>query len=184
MPGAGLLVSPAQVAGVRAAAHPLGVTPQQPLELALEPLEVLARPARGLPRTAPLAERLERDDERLAGLLLAHLSPTTSSLGSPAGLPERARGQARRPLRVLGRRESTAVDELDPVAVGVLHEADRVLLASAGMVRRLLRLDALLRQPRQQRAEVVDRQRDVAVAGAEVVRLVLADVDGQLQRVA
>jgi hypothetical protein len=42
------------------------------------------------------------------------------------------------------------------------------------VVRRLLGLDALLGQPREQPVEVVDGERDVAVAGAEVVRLVLA----------
>src|SRR5215217_8382094 len=49
----------------------------------------------------------------------------------------------RRVRRVLGRVEAPAVDELDAVAVGVGDEDDaRQVVASAGLVGRLLRLHA------------------------------------------
>src|SRR6476659_2867580 len=85
---------------------------------------------------------------------------------------------------VLRRREGPAVDELDAVAVGVGDEADPVLLAPAGAVGGLLWLVARLREVREEPVEVVDGQRDVAVAVAQVVGLVLADVDRELERVA
>src|SRR5262245_1705661 len=85
---------------------------------------------------------------------------------------------------VLWCRELAAVDELDPVAVRILDEADPADLgAAAGGERRLLGLDADLRQLREERVEVVDGERDVVVAVAEVVRLGAADVDRQLERV-
>src|SRR2546423_10842350 len=60
---------------------------------------------------------------------------------------------------------SAALDELDAIAVRVAHEADpRAALAHP--VQRLLRLDALLRQRREDAVEVVDGDRDVVVAGA------------------
>src|SRR4051812_37033810 len=62
-----------------------------------------------------------------------------------------------------------AVDQLDPVAVRVLDEADeRAALTDA--IRLSFRLDALLLQLLERRLEVVDRKRDVAVARADVVR--------------
>jgi hypothetical protein len=61
-------------------------------------------------------------------------------------------------------------DQLDPVAVRVADEADPVALGTAaGAVRRLLRLDALGRELLEGAVEVVDGDRDVVVAGAEVV---------------
>ena len=77
---------------------------------------------------------------------------------------------------VLRRREGAAVDQLDPVAVRVGHERDqRQLLALARVVRRLLGLDAERRQLGQRRVDVVDRERHVVVARAEVVGLLLPD---------
>jgi hypothetical protein len=52
------------------------------------------------------------------------------------------------------------------------------------VVGRLLRLDAVLGEGGDRGVQVVDDERDVPVAGAEVVRLVAALVDGQLERVA
>ena len=59
---------------------------------------------------------------------------------SARGVPVARRCSGRGMRRILRRREGP-VDQLDPVAVGVLHEADPVLLAAAGRVRRLLGLD-------------------------------------------
>src|SRR4051794_12981628 len=61
-----------------------------------------------------------------------------------------------------------ALDDLDPVAVRVAHEADpRAALADA--VGRLLRLDALVLEVLERRVEVRRGDRDVVVAGAELV---------------
>src|SRR3954468_9871725 len=61
-----------------------------------------------------------------------------------------------------------ALDDLDAVAVRVAHEADpRAPLADA--VRRLLRLDALVLEVLERRVEVRRGDRDVVVAGAELV---------------
>src|SRR3954447_24324136 len=75
-----------------------------------------------------------------------------------------------------------ALDELDPVAAGVAHEADP-RAAGPQPVGRLLRVDALLGEPLERPVEVVDGQGDVVVARAELVR-VDAEVVGQLQPVA
>src|SRR3954451_15133706 len=76
---------------------------------------------------------------------------------------------------------SAALDQLDAIAVRVAHEADpRPALAHA--VGRLLGLDALVLQVREGRIEVGRRDRDVVVAGAELVGLD-AVVEGQLQAV-
>src|SRR4029077_6625407 len=62
----------------------------------------------------------------------------------------------------------SALDELDPVAVGVAYEAQpRAALADG--VGRLLGLDALVGQPGQRPVEVLDGHCDVVVAGAELV---------------
>src|SRR4051794_13946354 len=56
-----------------------------------------------------------------------------------------------------------AFDQLDPVTVRILHEAEpRPSFADA--VRLALRLDSRVLQPRKGRVEVVDADRDVAVA--------------------
>src|SRR5262249_27785680 len=52
---------------------------------------------------------------------------------------------------------------------GIAHEAEE-RTALADLVRRLLRLDPVLRELGQRRVHVVDRKRDVAVARPEVVR--------------
>src|SRR6185436_14723596 len=86
------------------------------------------------------------------------------------------RGRASRPA------SAAALDQLDAVAVRVADEGDeRAALADA--VRRALRLDPLLREPRERPVHVVDGDRDVAVAGAELVR-VDAEVVRQLEPVA
>ena len=74
------------------------------------------------------------------------------------------------------------LDQLDAIAVRIADEADpRAALAHP--VRRLLGLDALARRAAERAVEVVDGQRDVVVAGAELVG-VDAVVVGQLEPVA
>src|SRR3954454_20864820 len=77
---------------------------------------------------------------------------------------------------------SASFDQLDAVAVGVAHEADpRAALPDP--VGRLLGLDAVAAEPLERAVEVVDGQRDVVVARAELV-VVDAVVVGQLEPVA
>src|SRR5919198_2039333 len=60
------------------------------------------------------------------------------------------------------------LDELDPVPVGIAHEAQaRPALPHA--IGRALGLDSLSGEALQRRVEIVDRDRDVPVAGAELV---------------
>src|SRR4051812_30912080 len=99
--------------------------------------------------------------------------------GGTASHDDRAAGS-----RVLGRLELASGDQLDPVAIWILDEADAADLGAAA--RRegwLLRLDADLRELGEHAVEVVDRECDVVVAVAEVVGLVAPDVDRQLERV-
>src|SRR5437763_5419093 len=87
--------------------------------------------------------------------------------------------RARAPARARPVSAAAALDQLDPVAVRVLDEAEpRAALADA--VGLALGLDALVGQARQRAVEVVDADRDVAVAGAEVIRTPVVVV-GQLQ---
>ena len=61
-----------------------------------------------------------------------------------------------------------ALDQLDPVAVWIAYEGDeRATLAH--LIFRALGLDSLGGQLVQRRVDVVHRDRDVAVAGAELV---------------
>ena len=84
---------------------------------------------------------------------------------------------SRQPLRTSSRvlpsakrRRLGSLDQLDPVAVRVTHEAQaRSALAHA--VGRLLGLDALARELLERRVEVVGADRDVAVGRPEVVRV-------------
>ena len=69
-------------------------------------------------------------------------------------------------------------DQLDAVAVGIAHEADA---RRAHEVRRALGLHALLVERGEGRVEVVDLDRDVAVAGADLVRLGAVVVVRQLE---
>src|SRR5688572_17740117 len=74
-----------------------------------------------------------------------------------------------------------AADQLDAIAVRVAHEGDhRALRAAAGPVGRLLRLDALAGELAERPVQVVDQDRDVVVARAEVVG-VDSVVVGQLE---
>jgi hypothetical protein len=57
--------------------------------------------------------------------------------------------------RVLRRRKG-AVDQLDPVAVGVVHEADPVLVAVARCVGGTFGLDPLGREPLEQPIQILD----------------------------
>src|SRR3954447_26062371 len=64
----------------------------------------------------------------------------------------------------------SALDQLDAIAVRVAHEGDhRPLGAAAGAVRRLLRLDPVLLEAAECALEVLQRERDVVVARAQVV---------------
>src|SRR3954452_19385286 len=77
---------------------------------------------------------------------------------------------------------SASFDQLDAIAVRITDEADpRAALAHA--VRRLLGLDAVPAEPLEGAVEVVDRERDVVVARAELVG-VHAVVVGELEPVA
>lgn len=61
------------------------------------------------------------------------------------------------------------VDQLDSILVRIADEAEpRAAFSDA--VRLALGLDALVREPRERLVEVVHADRDVALAGAEVVR--------------
>src|SRR5579875_442619 len=92
------------------------------------------------------------------------------------GAPTDTRSSSDRPPSLSLR----ALDDLDPVAVRVTHEAESVA-ALAHPVGRALRLDPLLGQTREHRVEIVGRDRDMAVASADLVGLAAADVVGQLQ---
>src|SRR4051812_16577646 len=72
-----------------------------------------------------------------------------------------------------------ATDQLDAIPVRVADEAEEAA-ALAHLVRRPLRLDALLAEPRERAVEVVDADRDVAVAGPELVRAAVV-VERQLE---
>src|SRR3954454_252498 len=82
--------------------------------------------------------------------------------------------------RSLRRTSSALFDQLDPVAVRVAHEAEP-RAAVADRVGRPLGLDADARQALERRVQVVDRERDVPVAGPDVVGLVLVPVPGELE---
>src|ERR1700733_1142369 len=75
---------------------------------------------------------------------------------------------------------SGLLDDLDPVAVRVAHEAEPVA-ALADRVRRTLRLDPLRGQVLQRAVHVLRCDGDVSVPGADVVGLVAAEVERQLQ---
>src|SRR3954470_4459609 len=74
---------------------------------------------------------------------------------------------------------SGTLDQFHAVAVGIAHEAESGA-ALADAIWRLLWLDAALRELREHLVEVLDRDRDVVVARAELVG-VDAVVVGQLQ---
>src|SRR3954447_23106039 len=69
--------------------------------------------------------------------------------------------------------------QLDPITVRIVHEAEEGA-AFAHLVRRLLRLDALFGEARERRVEIVDADRNVPVAAAEVVGAAVV-VEGQLE---
>jgi hypothetical protein len=94
-------------------------------------------------------------------------------------MPLYSRLEAISVIWILGRRE-VFVDQLDPVAVRVGDEADAADLGPAGgRVGWLFWLDPLGVQLGQQRVEVLDHERQVVVAVAEVVGLLATTVDGE-----
>src|SRR5262249_43833716 len=82
-------------------------------------------------------------------------------------------GAGRRPEELAG------LDQLDPVLIGIADETEPVAALAHG-VRRTLGLDPLLGETHENPVEVVDADRDVPVAGPEVVRAAVV-VEGQLQ---
>ena len=72
-------------------------------------------------------------------------------------------------LRQRERQRLATPDQLDAIAVWVADEAEEAA-AFAHLVRRALRLDALLAEARERRVEIVDADRDVAVTGSQLVR--------------
>src|SRR5690348_1571761 len=74
---------------------------------------------------------------------------------------------------------SAALDQLNPVAIRIAHEAQAVA-ALADRVGRALGLDPLLLQTRQRGVQVGGGDRNVAVGGTELVG-VHAEVVGQLE---
>src|SRR5581483_5755647 len=122
-------------------------------------------PSRTASRCAAVARPSERAPPR-PGVR----SPRNELVRASERAPVATRGEvARGKPRPAGRLASAALDQLDPVAVWVPDEADPGA-AGAHLIRRPLRLDALLRQRRERRVEVLDAEGDMAVAGAEVVR--------------
>src|SRR2546421_13045879 len=86
---------------------------------------------------------------------------------------------ASRPLRAATERALSAhLEQLHAIAVGIFDEREAVA-ALADRVRRLLGLDAPLAQTGERRVDVVGCDRDVPVAGADVVA-VDVEVIGQL----
>src|SRR5205807_1676851 len=75
---------------------------------------------------------------------------------------------------------SATLDELDAISVGVAYEA-KARATLAHRVRRALRLDPLLLETPQRPVEIGRRDRDVAIARADLVGLGAADVVGQLE---
>src|SRR4249919_724181 len=91
-------------------------------------------------------------------------------------------GSARRRRHgVSSGRLSASPDDLDPILIRVAHEAE-ARAALAHRVRRPLRLDPLSLERVERPVEVVDADRDVAVAAAEVVRAPVV-VERQLEDV-
>src|SRR3954453_59071 len=113
-------------------------------------------------------------------------APTRRAGGAPARSPTGRRappgGAGRAPAASPSGERLALLDQLDPVAVRVAHEADAGA-ALPDAVGRLLRVDALVGQRRERLVEVVDRQRDVVVTRAELVG-VDAEVVGELEPVA
>src|SRR4051794_212373 len=72
------------------------------------------------------------------------------------------------------------LDQLDAVVVRVADEAEPVAAVAHG-IGWSLGLDAEIGEALEGRVEVVDRERDVAVSGADLVRPLLVLVPGQLE---
>ena len=97
---------------------------------------------------------------------------------APAPACARRKARARRPtVRLTHRVEA---DQLDPITVGILDEGD---VRGAVLHRsRLARdLGALLLEFGADRVDVVDAERQVAEAGAELIGLLAAPVEGELE---
>ncbi len=80
----------------------------------------------------------------------------------------------------LSHNQSGALEDLDPVAVRISDEAQPVAALADG-VRRSLGLDPLLLELAECLVELCRRDRDVPVAGADLIRLGAPDVVGELE---
>jgi hypothetical protein len=88
-------------------------------------------------------------------------------------------------VRRILRTRKVPVDQLDPVAVGVGDEANAPdLLTASWRIRGLLGVDAVLGETAEQVIQIINDQRQVVVAVTQVIGLLAADVDGQLEYVA
>src|SRR4051812_29499147 len=101
--------------------------------------------------------------------------PPRSNASGQCHSTSRRGAKTGQPLRWL-----RALDYLDSIPVRVADEADAGAALADG-VGRPLRLDPLLRERAESAVEVVDRDRDVAVAGADLIGAVLVLVPGQLE---
>lgn len=106
----------------------------------------------------------DRKEEELGAFLKA----CGSVLGS---------GARRRPVRLSA---GVALDQFDPVVVGVTDEAEPGA-ALTHRVRRSFRRDSVGREPLQGAVHVTDRDRDVTVTGTDLIRPLLTEVPGQLE---
>src|SRR5436305_4263314 len=100
--------------------------------------------------------------------------------GSHGRGPRRLERAAQGGMRACSAGTSAVFQQLDPVAVGVADEA-QARAAVAHRVRRALVLDALFGELSERLVEVAGGDRDMAVAGAELIWLVVSNVVGQLE---